>query len=380
METGIALVYPIVGLVKRINGNRKKKKNMIKKIVMTTALILASLAVNAQNDGALGAKETAIVKIAALTANGYTNELRQALNQGLDAGLTVNEAKEILVHLYAYTGFPRSLNGLTTLMDVLRQRRQQGIDDPQGEPFDKELPADGKYERGRETLEKLSGMPQPKPAKGYGEFAPRIDRFLKEHLFADLFDSPVLDHKTRELVTISALASLNGVEAQLNGHLALGKNTGWTDAQLADIVRIASSAKGIDPLHPKSEQKLPADRFTGEAYLTPLLARDTTNNFAMGSVYFERDARTNWHVHPRGQVLIVTAGEGLYQEEGKPAQLIRKGDVVNIPASVKHWHGASAHSPMTHIAVTNYVGDKGVDWLEAVSDEQFDKANSEIKN
>lgn len=353
---------------------------MMKKMVMTTALTLASLAVNAQNGAGLGTKETAIVKIAALTANGNTDELRQVLNQGLDAGLTVNETKEILVHLYAYVGFPRSLNGLTTLMEVLRQREQQGVNDPQGESFDKELPEGGKYERGRKTLEKLSGMPQPKPAKGYGEFAPRIDRFLKEHLFADVFDSPVLDYKTRELVTISALASLSGVEAQLNGHLALGKNTGWTDAQLAGIVYTASSAKGIDPLHPKGEQKLPADRFTGDAYLTPLLARDATNDFSMGSVCFERDARTNWHVHPRGQVLIVTAGEGLYQEEGKPAQLIRKGDVVNIPARVKHWHGASAHSPMTHIAITNYDGDKSVDWLEAVSDEQFGKANSEIKN
>lgn len=352
---------------------------MLKKMLMATVLTIASSGLTAQTENLLGDKNAAIVKIAALTANGKTDELKDALNGGLDAGLTVNEAKEILVHLYAYTGFPRSLNGLAALMEVLKEREQQGVNDPQGETVDRELPLEGKYERGRETLEKLSGVPQPKPAKGYGEFAPRIDQFLKEHLFADLFDNPVLDHKTRELVTISALASLSGVEAQLNGHLALGKNTGWTDAQLADIVRRASSAKGIDPLHPKGTQKLPADWFTGEAYLTPLLARDTTNNFAMGSVYFERGARTHWHAHPRGQVLIVTAGEGLYQEQGKPAQLIRKGEVVNIPASVKHWHGASAHSPMTHIAITNYTGDKGVDWLEAVSDNQFDKANSEIK-
>lgn len=189
----------------------------------------------------------------------------------------------------------------------------------------------------------------------------------------------MLDYKLRELVTISALASLHGVEAQLNAHLLLGKNTGWTQDQLDTIVDIASSFKNMDSIHPKSELKLPAEWFTGDAFLTPLLPLDTTNTFSMGSVYFERDARTHWHTHPRGQVLIVTAGEGLYQQEGKPAQLIRKGDVINIPANVKHWHGASTHSPMTHIAVTNYVDEKGVDWYEAVTTEQFHEANIQAK-
>ena len=352
---------------------------MIKQLIMTTAIIVSTFGLNAQTDEKLSNKDKAIAAISAYTARGELSGLKEALNRGLDAGLTISETREILVHLYAYTGFPRSLNALTALMNVLEDRNAQGKIDIEGREATPLVETGDLYERGRKTLEKLSGVPQPKPAKGYGEFAPRIDRFLKEHLFADVFDSDVLDHKTRELVTLSALGSLDGTEAQFKGHLTLAKNTGWTDTQIAEVIEIASAIKGFDAMHPGGGQKLPADLFTGDAYLTPLLARDTTNNFAMGSVCFERNARTHWHTHPRGQVLIVTAGEGWYQEEGKPAQLIRKGDVVNIPAHVKHWHGASAYSPMTHIAITNYKGDKGVDWLEAVSEEQFGAVNNREK-
>ena len=96
--------------------------------------------------------------------------------------------------------------------------------------------ADGdKYERGRKTLEKLTGQPQSKPAKGFGDFSPTIDRFLKEHLFADIFDSDVLNHKQRELATISALAAMPGVEAQLGSHLSMGMNTGLTESQLSQV-------------------------------------------------------------------------------------------------------------------------------------------------
>ena len=115
--------------------------------------------------------------------------------------------------------------------------------------------------------------------------------------------------------------------------------------------------------------------FTGQAYLSPLLARDKNNEFAMGNVTFEAGARTNWHTHPKGQVLIVTEGEGWYQEKGKPAQAIKKGDVVNIPESVEHWHGAAAQSKMVHIAITNFKGEENVVWLKPVTDEEYNEVN-----
>ncbi|MXN90956.1 cupin domain-containing protein [Flavobacterium sp. Sd200] len=128
------------------------------------------------------------------------------------------------------------------------------------------------------------------------------------------------------------------------------------------------------PLFPKGE-RTPAEYFRGNAYLHPIQQRTANNDFVIGSVTFEPGARTNWHTHPKGQVLIVTEGEGLYQEKGKAARIIRKGDVVDIPVDVEHWHGATAKTKMVHIAITNYLGEENANWLAPVSDEEYKQAN-----
>jgi quercetin dioxygenase-like cupin family protein len=92
-------------------------------------------------------------------------------------------------------------------------------------------------------------------------------------------------------------------------------------------------------------------------------------------VAFEPGARTIWHTHPKGQVLIVTEGEGFYQQEGKPAQALKKGDVINVPENTEHWHGASANNPLIHIAITNYKGDKNVVWLKPVTEDEYNEAS-----
>jgi alkylhydroperoxidase/carboxymuconolactone decarboxylase family protein YurZ len=183
----------------------------------------------------LNAKEQSIATISALTAKGDLENLRKALNDGLDSGLTVNEIKEVLVQMYAYCGFPRSLNGLNTFKTVLEERKAKGITDIQGKAATPIDDKGDKYERGRKNLEVLSGQPQSKPAKGFGEFSPQIDRFLKEHLFADIFDSDVLNYQQRELATISALAAMSGVESQLESHLSMGMNSGLTESQLQQV-------------------------------------------------------------------------------------------------------------------------------------------------
>src|SRR5215217_2283202 len=129
-------------------------------------------------------------------------------------------------------------------------------------------------------------------------------------------------------------------------------------------------------IFPKGE-KLTNGYFTGDAYLMPLIAKDKNNDFMMGSVTFEPGARTNWHTHPRGQVLIVTEGAGFYQEKGKPAQPIKKGDVVNIPENTEHWHGAAAKTKMVHIAITNYEGENNVVWLKPVTEEEYKEVNKQ---
>jgi alkylhydroperoxidase/carboxymuconolactone decarboxylase family protein YurZ len=187
------------------------------------------------NNQTLNAKEQSIVTISAFTAKGDLEQLRKAVNKGLDAGLTVNEVKEVLLQLYAYCGFPRSLNGIDTLMSVLEDRKKRVIRDVEGKTATPITGGD-KYERGRKTLETLTGQPQARPAKGFGEFSPTIDRFLKEHLFADVFDSDVLNNQQRELATISALASMPGVEPQLESHLSTGMNAGLTESQLSQAL------------------------------------------------------------------------------------------------------------------------------------------------
>ena len=115
----------------------------------------------------------------------------------------------------------------------------------------------------------------------------------------------------------------------------------------------------------------PEAYFTGTAYVKMLVPNDPALNTAVGNVVFEPGARNNWHTHPGGQILIVTQGTGYYQEVGKPIQLLQPGDVVNIQPEVKHWHGASPESEFTHIAISTNTEKGIVDWLERVTDEQY---------
>jgi len=181
--------------------------------------------------------QAGLVAISALTATGDLEGLKGQLHTALDAGLTLNEIKEALVQLYAYCGFPRSLNGINTFMSVVEERRSKGYADKEGKTIT--MSADtGKYERGRKVLEALTKTSQSRPAPGYGEFTPRIDAFLKEHLFADVFDSDVLSYQQRELITITALAAMSGLEPQLQSHIRIGKNMGLTEAGLSQVATL----------------------------------------------------------------------------------------------------------------------------------------------
>jgi 4-carboxymuconolactone decarboxylase len=193
---------------------------------------------------ALSTKQQSIIPIAAFTAIGDLAKLRTALHDGLDAGLSVNEIKEILVHLYAYTGFPRSLNGINTFMAVIDERRAQGIEDEPGEEASP-VPADmNKDEYGARVRARLAGWDMIPPPGGYQLFAPIIDTFLKEHLFADIFARDILDFQSRELVTIAALASMTGTGGQLQFHLRATMNTGLSETQMQDFIAVLKARVG----------------------------------------------------------------------------------------------------------------------------------------
>lgn len=219
-----------------------KKYAVGKFLVMVVIMGLLSFYLSAQNETStnlsLNAKQKSIIQIAALTARGELQSLKPALNKGLDSGLTINEINEVLVHLYAYCGFPRSIRGLQTFMEVLDERKANGMIDKTGKEASPITVESSKYNRGKKNLEKLIGRPLPATQSGYAAFAPVIEIFLKEHLFADLFDRDVLTFAERELVTISVISAIGGAEPMLRSHLAICLNVGFTPEQLNEFVGV----------------------------------------------------------------------------------------------------------------------------------------------
>ncbi|WP_445386122.1 cupin domain-containing protein [Robiginitalea sp. IMCC44478] len=141
------------------------------------------------------------------------------------------------------------------------------------------------------------------------------------------------------------------------------------------FIQGCSERKGYDTkadsIFPKGE-KIENDNFNGTAWLTMLASPDSLSGVYAGNVRFEPAARTNWHLHPAGQLLIVISGEGYYQEEGRPKRVLRKGETIKCPPDVRHWHGATPEMEFTHIAVSS--NEKGAtQWFEPVSDADYNR-------
>lgn len=192
----------------------------------------------------LSQKQQSIVAISGLTAKGDLGNLKKALVGGLEAGLTVNEIKEVLVHLYAYCGFPRSLQGLNTFIAVLEDRKKQGIKDVVGKEATPVSSQESKYERGKKILEILTERVESETKTGYAAFSPEIEIFLKEHLFADIFERDVLTYAERELVTISVISTIGNAEPMLRSHLNISLNVGLTPEQLEQFVGVIKTTIG----------------------------------------------------------------------------------------------------------------------------------------
>ncbi len=213
----------------------------MKKVKLIAVLCLfVFFQINAQSvqNNTLNAKERSIVGIASLTAKGDLETLKPALAKGLEAGLTVNEIKEVLVHVYAYCGFPRSIRGLQAFITVLDERKAKGIADHFGKNASEITDNRTKYERGKEILESLTQTKLSDTKPAYQQFSPEIDVFLKEHLFADIFERNVLNFQQRELATISVLISLGKLEPMLRSHLNICLIQGFSLEQLQEAVAL----------------------------------------------------------------------------------------------------------------------------------------------
>lgn len=214
-----------------------------KYLALLTALMLTagiSTGAQAAELKALNTQQANIVTVAAFMAKGDLPNLKKSLATALDNGMTVNQAKEVLVHLYAYTGFPRSLNALSTLNNLVQERKAAGINDemgPDATPLD---PSVDRLAKDTEIQTEISGRVVT------NEFAPIINTFLREHLFYDIFARDVLTWQQRELATVGALAGIGNVTPQLTSHFRAAMNTGLTPEQLQEAVDVLNETVSSD--------------------------------------------------------------------------------------------------------------------------------------
>ena len=220
-----------------------RRQSLLPFLVILMFLVPLLQAGNSPAKG-LDGRQQSMVLVSAYTANGDLERLRPALIQALDAGLSINEVKEVLTHLYTYIGFPRSLNGLQVFMEVLEQRRARGITDAEGKAASPLPPSLDRDAYGARVRADLAGQKEIQPPSGVLAFAPVIDTFLKEHLFADIFARDVLDRKARELCTIAALASLPGLGGQLQFHMGGAMNCGLSPEELESFLDLLAARVG----------------------------------------------------------------------------------------------------------------------------------------
>ena len=232
-----------------------------------------------------------------------------------------------------------------------------------------------------------------------GEFAPKFAQLNDDVLFGEVWSrEDKLSLKLRSIVTVTALISKGIVDNSLVYHLQSAKKNGVTRTEMSELLthlafyagwpnawaafRMAKEVyadAGTEEHGGFFGQGAPntayAKYFVGQSYLKPLT--DPKETVFVANVTFEPGCRNNWHIHHAdqggGQLLLCVDGEGWYQEEGKPARSLKPGDVVTIPANVKHWHGAKADSWFSHLAVEVPGQNCSNEWCEAVSDEEYSK-------
>ena len=331
---------------------------------------------------------------ACLMAQGDTERLEPAIRRALDGGVTINELKEAFSQLYAYTGFPRSLNALGVLSKVLEsspsfggESKEGGSKWQEGKPWKRPAEWDNAkkaYELGVRNQTQLSGKPFDYT------FCPQDDYYLKSHLFGDIFAGDQLSAAEREIVTVAALSGLEGVAPQLAAHKQGAVNMG-NPQQLVDELAEWLCREGytLSTKWPKGEPNPYGKYFIGQSYLADA-------GGGVMNVTFEPRCRNNWHVHHgQVQVLICVAGRGWYQEWGKAPQEMTPGTIIAVPAEVKHWHGAAKDAWFQHLTYHRDVEEEtgeaqkgqqeqsnagpaqpqqkpsGTEWLEPVNDDTY---------
>jgi 4-carboxymuconolactone decarboxylase len=342
----------------------------------------------------LAPRDRSLVTVAALIAGGHTQQMTGHSNRALDNGVKPAEISAVITHLAFYCGWPRAVSAVGVAKDVFAKRgiATDGLAPPASDLL---------------AVDPAGDAPRAAAVEAQmGGTAPALARYTNSVLFGDLWRRPDLAPRDRSLVTIAALIAA-GQDDQLAFHIDRGMNNGLTRTEVSEIIthltfyagwpravsavpvakkvfeaRAGAPAQASEPrkgslmleiLRQGSQPptKGSPDYFIGSVSVDQRFQRPDPARVGGGIVTFEPGARTAWHTHPLGQTLIVTSGTGWVQREGGPVEEIRPGDVVWIPPGVRHWHGATATAAMSHVAITEALDGKSVDWMEQVSAEQY---------
>lgn len=339
-------------------------------------------------------REVELIRLVSLVTQQSGVLLQEEVATALAQGLSPEEILEAIYQCAPYTGFPRTVDAVEIARSVFKAKNVK-VDENRGT-----VTAQSRLEAGADTQGTLFGETFRDMAKNGKDGMPTINYFLASNCFGDYYTRKGLDLNTRELLTMAILVNL-GTEPQLKAHI--GANLKIRTAEYVEqaiynclpycgyprtlnalrlfkeAVAEAKTATVAKTMPGKDWSVFPVGKpndayakyFVGKSYLDMI----STEQVGVGNVTFEPACRNNWHIHHAkkggGQILIATAGRGYYQEWGKPAVELKPGDVVNIPAGVKHWHGVAPDSWFQHLAIEVPGEGTSNEWLEPVSDEEY---------
>ena len=346
-------------------------------------------------------REAGLIRIVSLTVQQSNALLQEEVGTALDKGLSPEEILEAIYQCAPYSGFPRAVDAVEIARGVFKAKNVK-VDESRAT-----VNAETRLQAGADAQGTLFTPAYAEAAKAGKQNMPTIQYFLSSNCFGDYYTRKGLDLNTRELLTMAILVNL-GTEPQLKAHISANlkiRTAEYVEQAIYNCLPYCGYPRTLNALRLLKEASAEATAtkdnkimdqatfdkqnvfgkgdpnvnyakyFIGNSYLKAITDRES--GFPMANVTFEPGTRNNWHIHHAkkggGQVLIVTAGSGWYQLEGKPAVSLNPGDAVVIPANVKHWHGAKKDSWFSHIAFEAPGEGMSNEWLEPVTDEEYNK-------
>ena len=346
-------------------------------------------------------REAELIRLVSLTVQQSHALLQEEVGAALDKGLSPEEILEAIYQCAPYSGFPRAVDAVEIARGVFKAKNVK-VDESRAT-----VNAETRLQAGADAQGTLFTPAYAEAAKAGKQNMPTIQYFLSSNCFGDYYTRKGLDLNTRELLTMAILVNL-GTEPQLKAHISANlkiRTAEYVEQAIYNCLPYCGYPRTLNALRLLKEAAAEATAtkdnkimdqaafdkqnvfgkgdpnvnyakyFIGNSYLKAITDRES--GFPMANVTFEPGTRNNWHIHHAkkggGQVLIVTAGSGWYQLEGKPAVSLNPGDAVVIPANVKHWHGAKKDSWFSHIAFEAPGEGMSNEWLEPVTDEEYNK-------